>query len=56
MNWYKKAENAPWLQFLSYNQTYNELSVAFKGIPYKYYQVSPFHAQKIRALLFVAGQ
>ena len=52
MNWYKKADKNPWLQFLSYNQTYNELSVAFKGIPYTYSQVSPYHAHKIKSLIY----
>jgi len=52
MNWYKQANKDPWLKFLSYNDTYNELSVAFKGIPYTYSQVSPFHAKKIRSLIY----
>ena len=55
MNWFKKSQPVidPPIQIISYNETYNELGVKFKGnnTIYTYRGVNPYLYEKIRFLL-----
>ena len=48
MNWFKKIISSVDFKIISYNYTYNQMTVSINGIIYRYSNISPYIAEKIK--------